>query len=139
MFSLTTGKSITFGNYEVSLRGGDMSLNPKRIPKWSALLVEWGLDAILKFNGMFALAFWDNKEKRALLARDRYGIKPLYFFQNSQKLVFASEQKALLEQPAFDRVINKKGVLEYFTFQNFFTDQTLLEGIRLFSGSLCNA
>ena len=94
-------------------------------------LVEWGLDAILKFNGMFALAFWDNKEKRALLARDRYGIKPLYYFQNSQKLVFASEQKALLEQPAFDRVINKKGVLEYFTFQNFFTDQTLLEGIRL--------
>ena len=43
-------------------------------------LAEWGADALLKFNGMFALAFWDRKEKRLLLARDRYGIKPLYYF-----------------------------------------------------------
>ena len=41
-------------------------------------LTEWGSDAFLKFNGMFALAFWDRREKRLLLARDRYGIKPLY-------------------------------------------------------------
>jgi asparagine synthase (glutamine-hydrolysing) len=94
-------------------------------------LSEWGSDALLKFNGMFALAFWDRKEKRLLLARDRYGIKPLYYFQNDKKLVFGSEQKAILEQPSFDRVINKKALLEYFTFQNIFTDQTLLEGINL--------
>jgi asparagine synthase (glutamine-hydrolysing) len=94
-------------------------------------LAEWGSDALLKFNGMFALAFWDRKEKRLLLARDRYGIKPLYYFQNDKKLVFGSEQKAILEQPAFDRQINKKALLEYFTFQNIFTDQTLLEGIHL--------
>ena len=56
-------------------------------------LVEWGPDAILKFNGMFALAFWDNKKKRVLLARDRYGIKPLYYFQNSQKLVLPPSKK----------------------------------------------
>ena len=43
-------------------------------------LAEWGSDALLKFNGMFALAFWDRKEKSLLLARDRYGIKPLYYF-----------------------------------------------------------
>jgi asparagine synthase (glutamine-hydrolysing) len=94
-------------------------------------LAEWGTDALLKFNGMFALAFWDRKEKRLLLARDRYGIKPLYYFQNEKKLIFGSEQKAILEQPSFDRVINKKALLEYFTFQNIFTDQTLLEGIHL--------
>jgi asparagine synthase (glutamine-hydrolysing) len=94
-------------------------------------LAEWGSDALLKFNGMFALAFWDRKEKKLLLARDRYGIKPLYYFQNDKKLVFGSEQKAILEQPSFDRVINKKALLEYFTFQNIFTDQTLLEGIHL--------
>ena len=94
-------------------------------------LAEWGTDALLKFNGMFALAFWDRKEKNLLLARDRYGIKPLYYFQNDKKLVFGSEQKAILEQPCFDRVINKKALLEYFTFQNIFTDQTLLEGIHL--------
>jgi len=94
-------------------------------------LAEWGTDALLKFNGMFALAFWDRKEKKLLLARDRYGIKPLYYFQNDKKLVFGSEQKTILEQPSFDRVINKKALLEYFTFQNIFTDQTFLEGIHL--------
>ena len=94
-------------------------------------LSEWGSDALLKFNGMFALAFWDRKEKQLLLARDRYGIKPLYYFQNEKKLVFGSEQKAILEQPAFDRQINKKALLEYFTFQNIFTDNTLLDGIHL--------
>jgi asparagine synthase (glutamine-hydrolysing) len=94
-------------------------------------LAEWGTDALLKFNGMFALALWDRKEKRLLLARDRYGIKPLYYFQNSNTFVFGSEQKAILEQPSFDRKINKKALLEYFTFQNIFTDQTLLEGISL--------
>ena len=94
-------------------------------------LSEWGTDALLKFNGMFALALWDRREKKLLLARDRYGIKPLYFFQNDKKLVFGSEQKAILEQPSFDRVINKKALLEYFTFQNIFTDQTLLKGVTL--------
>jgi asparagine synthase (glutamine-hydrolysing) len=94
-------------------------------------LAEWGTGALLKFNGMFALALWDRKEKKLLLARDRYGIKPLYYFQNDKKLVFGSEQKAILEQTNFDRVINKKALLEYFTFQNIFTNQTLLEGIYL--------
>ena len=44
-------------------------------------LAEWGQDAILKLNGMFAFAFWDRKNKKLLLARDRYGIKPLYYFK----------------------------------------------------------
>ncbi len=94
-------------------------------------IAEWKEEALLKFNGMFALAFWDRKEKTLLLARDRYGIKPLYFFQDDKKFLFGSEQKAILEQPAFDRRINKKALLEYLTFQNIFTDQTLLEGIYL--------
>ena len=94
-------------------------------------LIEWGQDALLKFNGMFALALWDQKKTELLIARDRYGIKPLYFYQNDRQLIFGSEQKAILEQPSFDRKINKKALLEYFTFQNFFTNQTLVEGIYL--------
>lgn len=94
-------------------------------------LAEWGSDALLKFNGMFALAFWDRKDKSLILARDRYGIKPLYYYNDNKNLFFGSEQKAILQQPSFDRVINKKALLEYFTFQNIFTDQTLLEGIHL--------
>ena len=58
-------------------------------------LAEWGSDALLKFNGMFALAFWDREQRKLLLARDRYGIKPLYYYLDDNKLVFASEQKAI--------------------------------------------
>ncbi len=94
-------------------------------------LAEWGSDALLKFNGMFALAFWDRKEKRLLLARDRYGIKPLYYCLDGKSLIFGSEQKSILEQPSFVKKINKRALLEYFTFQNIFTDQTLLEGVNL--------
>ena len=94
-------------------------------------LAEWGSDALLKFNGMFALAFWDRKEKSLLLARDRYGIKPLYYFLDGKSLIFGSEQKSILEEPSFEKKINKRALLEYFTFQNIFTDQTLLEGVNL--------
>ena len=94
-------------------------------------LVEWKEEALLKFNGMFALAFWDRKEKTLLLARDRYGIKPLYYFKSNSTLLFGSEQKAIFAQPSFDRKINKRALLEYFTFQNIFTDQTLTRGINI--------
>lgn len=94
-------------------------------------LAHWGPDALLKFNGMFGLALWDRKEKTLLLARDRYGIKPLYYARQGQCFAFGSEQKAITAQPAFKRELNKKALLEYFTFQNIFTDQTLLEDMHL--------
>jgi len=94
-------------------------------------LAHWGPDALLKFNGMFGLALWDRKEKTLLLARDRYGIKPLYYARQGQCFAFGSEQKAITAQPSFKRCLNKKALLEYFTFQNIFTDQTLLEDLHL--------
>ena len=94
-------------------------------------LAEWGTEALLKFNGMFALALWDRREKKLLLARDRYGIKPLYYAKQDNYFSFGSEQKAILAQPSFRRKLNKPALLEYFTFQNIFTDQTLLEDIHL--------
>jgi asparagine synthase (glutamine-hydrolysing) len=94
-------------------------------------LAHWGPDALLKFNGMFGLALWDRKEKTLLLARDRYGIKPLYYARQGQSFAFGSEQKAITAQPTFKRNLNKKAFLEYFTFQNIFTDQTLLEDVHL--------
>ena len=92
-------------------------------------MAEWKEGALLKFNGMFALALWDREEKTLLLARDRYGIKPLYYSQLGNSFYFGSEHKAILTLPSFDRQINKKALLEYFTFQNIFTDQTLLKEI----------
>jgi asparagine synthase (glutamine-hydrolysing) len=94
-------------------------------------LAQWGTDALLKFNGMFALALWDRKEQTLLLARDRYGIKPLYYATQGKTFAFGSEQKAIMAQPHFQRTLNKPALLEYFTFQNIFTDQTLLQDIHM--------
>jgi len=94
-------------------------------------LAQWGADALLKFNGMFALALWDRKEQTLLLARDRYGIKPLYYATQGNTFAFGSEQKAITAQPSFQRSLNKPALLEYFTFQNIFTDQTLLQDIHM--------
>ena len=94
-------------------------------------LAAWGVAALARLNGMFAFALWDRKERRLLLARDRYGIKPLYYFQQGATLAFASEQKAILAVPGMQRRLDKEALLEYFTFQNLFTDRTLLEGMRI--------
>ena len=95
-------------------------------------LAEWGTKALHRFNGMFAFALWDRKERSLLLARDRYGIKPLYVSQQENIFAFGSEQKAILKIPSFKRKIDRAALLEYFTFQNIFTDRTLLEDIKLF-------
>jgi asparagine synthase (glutamine-hydrolysing) len=94
-------------------------------------LAEWGTAALRRFNGMFALALWDRKERKLTLARDRYGIKPLYVCQQGNVFAFGSEQKAILAAPSVRLVLDKPALLEYFTFQNIFTDRTLVEDIRL--------
>jgi len=92
---------------------------------------EWGEQSVHKLNGMFAFAIWDKREQSLFLVRDRYGIKPLYYTVINGSLVFASEQKAVQQHPAVDNMLDRKALLEYFTFQNIFTDRTLLEGVRL--------
>lgn len=83
---------------------------------------------------MFAFAIWDRKEKSLFLARDRYGIKPLYYSEQGGTIAFGSEQKAILALPDFERQLDKRALLEYFTFQNLFTDRTLLRDIHLLPG-----
>lgn len=92
----------------------------------------WGTKALDKLNGMFAFALWDKQEQKLLVARDRYGIKPLYYSLFGNTMAFGSEQKAILAQPGFARHLDKEALLEYFTFQNIFTDKTLLQGVKLF-------
>ena len=94
-------------------------------------LVHWGADALLRFNGMFSLALWDRKARTLLLARDRYGIKPLYYARQGNTFAFGSEQKAITAVPDFARKLDKQALLEYFTFQNIFTDRTLLQDVHL--------
>lgn len=92
---------------------------------------EWGEDCVNLFNGQFAFAIWDRNQQRLFLARDRFGVKPLYYYHDAQKFVFASEIKAILEYPNVPRSINPQALNEYFTFQNLLTDATLFKDIRL--------
>ncbi len=93
--------------------------------------VEWGEDSVYRFNGMFAFSIWDTKTRTLFLVRDRYGIKPIYYASWDDTFLFGSEQKAILEHPKARKVVDKSTLLEYFTFQNIFTYQTLLENIRI--------
>ncbi len=93
---------------------------------------EWGARCVSRFNGMFAFAIWDKKEKMLFLARDRYGIKPMYYVLRNDHFLFASENKAFDEFPGFKREIDKKGLLEYMTFQNFLGERTLFTDVKMF-------
>jgi asparagine synthase (glutamine-hydrolysing) len=92
---------------------------------------QWGPACVEKFNGMFAFAVWDRTSQELFLARDRYGIKPLYYAFWGNHFVFASEQKSILVHPGFARELDLEALLEYFTFQNLFTDKTFFRGIHL--------
>jgi asparagine synthase (glutamine-hydrolysing) len=96
-----------------------------------AAVAEWGLSALHRFNGMFAFALWDRQERELVLARDRYGIKPLYLAVAGTSLLFGSEIKALLASGRVQARMDVEGLVEYFTFQNFLTDRTLFDGVRL--------
>jgi len=93
---------------------------------------EWGINAIHKFNGMFAFALWDKVRNIFYLVRDRYGVKPLYYTQlQDGTLIFGSEIKSILEYDGYQTEIDHEALLEYFTFQNIFTDKTLYKNIKL--------
>ncbi len=92
---------------------------------------EWGEKCVDRFNGMFAFAIYDSRRQELVLARDRYGLKPLYYMRHGRTFLFASEIKAILAYPDVRAAMDVEGLLEYFTFQNFFTDKTLFAGIRL--------
>lgn len=94
-------------------------------------IAEWGLKALHRLNGMYAFALWDRKERVLTLARDRYGIKPLYYARQGDTFAFASEQKGILAVPGFQLQLDKAALFEYLTFQNIFTDRTLVADIKL--------
>ena len=91
----------------------------------------WGPACVERFNGMFAFALWDARARRLFLARDRYGIKPLYYTRRGQTFLFASEVKALREHPAFETSLSLPHLVEYLTFQNLLSEGTLFAGVKL--------
>lgn len=91
----------------------------------------WGQACVERFNGMFAFAIYDKQERTVFLARDRYGIKPLYYALSGHHVVFASEQRAIMCHPNIGRDIDQAALLEYFTFQNILTNRTLYKNVQL--------
>ena len=92
---------------------------------------EWGKDCILKFNGMFAFAIWNRKKQELFIARDRYGIKPLYYYFKNGVFIFGSEIKSIIQHPDVSVDVSIRALNEYFSFQNIFSDYTLFKDIYL--------
>jgi len=90
---------------------------------------KWGADCVSHFRGMFAFALWDAQKQQIYCARDRFGIKPFYFYQDQNLFFFASEPKALLP---FTQEIgtNLEALKEYFAFQFCLDGKTLFDGIH---------
>jgi asparagine synthase (glutamine-hydrolysing) len=92
---------------------------------------EWGEASLRRLNGHFAFAIWNPLQRRAVLVRDRFGVKPLYYHDGGSFFAFASEIKALLALPDVPQRLCLPALNEYFTFQNIFTDRTLFDGVKL--------
>jgi asparagine synthase (glutamine-hydrolysing) len=91
---------------------------------------EWGEAFVERLRGMFAIALWDKPRRRLLLARDRFGIKPLYYGHAEGGLSFASELKAMLEQPGFSREIDPRAVSAYLAFNSIPAPLTIFKEAR---------
>jgi asparagine synthase (glutamine-hydrolysing) len=91
----------------------------------------YGLSFLQRLNGMFAIAAWNTEKKSLYLSRDRYGVKPLYYWFNGKTIVFSSEIKAIIKHPDFSVELNHDSLNEYFTFQNQFTFNTLFKGVTM--------
>ncbi len=94
------------------------------------ILIQQGEKAFNELNGMFAFAFHDNQTGQWILARDPFGIKPLYYSVVDDEIVFASEIKALLEHPEIKAEQNWKAIQHYLTFQFYLNGETLFKGIH---------
>ena len=101
------------------------------------LYEEHGDGFVERLRGMFAVALWDSRQQRLLLARDRFGIKPLYYRLAGKTLSFASELKAMLEQPGFSRAIDPQAVAAYLAFNSIPAPLTIFaEARKLPAGTL---
>jgi asparagine synthase (glutamine-hydrolysing) len=91
---------------------------------------EWGPEALQRFIGMFAIAIWDSKDETLFIARDRLGIKPLFYHHDGGRFAFASEVKALLALPGVPRELNDGALPKYLAFLEVPAPETMFRGIN---------
>ena len=90
---------------------------------------EWGSKLTSKLRGMFAFAIWDKNKQELFCARDGWGIKPFYYYQNNNTFMFASEIKAFLDHPDFKKVLNEEILSAYLCFNSTPTAETFFKGV----------
>lgn len=90
----------------------------------------WGEGVLERLRGMFALAIWDDRKKRLVCARDIFGIKPLYYQQVGDRLIYGSEIKAFLAHPAFQKELNRAMLPQYLCFEYLNDSQTMFENVH---------
>ncbi len=93
--------------------------------------MKWGKDCLHRLNGMFALAIWDKETKELFVARDRLGIKPLYYWQDGDTFVFASEIRSLLASDLISKKVDRSALIEYLTYHTVHAPRTLVSGVRM--------
>jgi len=91
---------------------------------------EYGKDILSKLRGMYAFVIWDVKEKSLFLARDGFGIKPLYYYKKGNSLVFGSEIKSILKHPSYEKKLNERALYSFLSFQYSALYETFFEGIN---------
>ena len=96
---------------------------------------EWGHECLNRFNGMWAIVIWDGREKKLFCSRDRFGIKPLYYYYDGKRFLFASEIKALLEADFIVRKPNNQVIFDYLAYGlEGCTEDTFFSGIKQIKG-----
>ena len=96
-----------------------------------AAYTEWGIASLSMFEGMFAFAIYDKVKDETFIARDRMGIKPLYYFKNDDFFVFSSEIKPLLASEIVPRKINKNSIYDYIRYQTVHAPQTIIKNVKM--------
>lgn len=102
---------------------------------------EYGIECVHRFNGMFSIGIWDDKRKRVVLIRDRVGVKPLYYYLDGNVLIWASEIKAILENPSVPKELDMQALCNFLTLHYVPAPRTMFRNIqKLKPGSylICN-
>lgn len=90
---------------------------------------EWGDDCVQRFEGMFSFGLWDTEQERLLLGRDRLGIKPLYYYEDDERFVFASEPKAIVADKRIPREVDPDSLAQYLQYRYVPAPKTIWQGM----------
>ncbi len=96
-----------------------------------AAFIRWGTKCLDYFNGMYAFAIYDNQEKRLVVARDRIGVKPLYYYYGNEGLLFSSEIRPILHAGIKTFSLNRETLAEYLMYQTVYAPNTIVKGVKM--------